>query len=210
MKVRSYQRFFALIFSGLAVIVFLLAGCNTPAENTPPGPPKPEIQMSAEQAIDQLTVMTHDSFAISEEILKEFETQNHIEVRFLKSGDTGTALNKAILAKDNPLADVFYGVDNTFLSRAVAEGIFDSYVSPLLASIPDLFELDPNHGALPVDYGDVCLNYDVAFLKERGIEPPQSLEDSDSPRIQEPACRPKSGNILAGARISADDHWLLW
>ena len=70
--------------------------------------------------------MTHDSFAISEEALAVFEKQNGVKVQFLKSGDTGTALNKAILAKDNPLADVFYGVDNTFLSRALDEGIFDS------------------------------------------------------------------------------------
>ena len=61
---------------------------------------------------------------------------NQIKVQFLKAGDTGTSLNKAILSKDNPLADVYYGVDNTFLSRALAEGIFEAYSSPLLEEIP--------------------------------------------------------------------------
>ncbi len=124
-----------------------------------------------------LTVMTHDSFSISEQVLNAFTETSGIEVRFLKSGDTGTAVNKAILAKDKPLADVFYGVDNTFLSRALEEGIFDNYESPLLADIPDHFELDPQYGALPVDYGDVCLNYDKTYFADNDLSPPENLED---------------------------------
>ena len=62
--------------------------------------------------------MTHDSFAVSEEVVQVFEQENGVKVTFLASGDTGAALNKAILTRDAPLADVFYGVDNTFLSRA--------------------------------------------------------------------------------------------
>ena len=90
-------------------------------------------------------------------------------MQFVKSGDTGTALNKAILSKGNPLADVFYGVDNTFLSRALVEGIFEAYESPLLEKIPDEFKLDPQHPALPVDYGDVCLNYDTSYFTEHDL-----------------------------------------
>jgi thiamine transport system substrate-binding protein len=124
-----------------------------------------------------LTVMTHDSFSISEQVLNAFTETSGIEVRFLKSGDTGTAVNKAILAKDKPLADVFYGVDNTFLSRALEEGIFENYESPLLTDIPDHFELDPQYGALPVDYGDVCLNYDKTYFADNDLSPPENLED---------------------------------
>jgi thiamine transport system substrate-binding protein len=131
-----------------------------------------------------LTVMTHDSFAVSEEVITGFETENNVTVQFLKAGDTGTALNKAILSKDNPLADVFYGVDNTFLSRALDEGIFQSYNAPTLARVPDEYKLDPSNRALPVDFGDVCLNYDKAFLEENGIAPPQSLEDLTRPEYQ--------------------------
>ena len=81
------------------------------------------------------------------------------------------------MARDNPLADVFYGVDNTFLSRALEEDIFEVYASPLLAEIPDAFKLDPQNRALPVDYGDVCLNYDVAYLADLRLKAPDSLED---------------------------------
>ena len=124
-----------------------------------------------------LTVMTHDSFSASEEVIAAFEAQYDVQIQFLKSGDTGTAVNRAVLARDNPLADVFYGVDNTFLSRALEEDIFEVYASPLLAEIPDAFKLDPENRALPVDYGDVCLNYDVAYLADLGLKAPDSLED---------------------------------
>jgi len=128
-----------------------------------------------------LKVMTHDSFAISESVLEEFEKKNNIQVQFIKSGDTGTALNKAILSKNNPLADVFYGVDNTFLSRALNEDIFEPYESPRLVEIGDEFKLDPQNRALPVDFGDVCLNYDIHYFDSVGIDPPESLNDLIEP-----------------------------
>src|SRR4030042_1631938 len=74
-----------------------------------------------------LTVMTHDSFSASESVITTFETENNVKVQFITSGDAGSALNKAILSKNNPIADLFYGVDNTFLSRALTEDIFERY-----------------------------------------------------------------------------------
>lgn len=128
-----------------------------------------------------LTVMTHDSFSVSEALVMEFEQANGVRLVFLPSGDTGAALNRAILSKNAPLADVFYGVDNTFLSRALQEDLFEPYDSPLLATIPDEFKLDPGNRALPVDYGDVCINYDKAYFAEKGLPLPESLEDLTDP-----------------------------
>ncbi len=124
-----------------------------------------------------LTVMTHDSFAVSEEVVAAFEKAQGVEVVFLASGDAGSALNKAVLTKDAPLADVFFGVDNTFLSRALDEGIFEAYEAPALAKIPAEFQLDASHRALPVDFGDVCINYDKAYFAEKGLDVPTDLED---------------------------------
>ncbi len=142
----------------LPLVAMLAAGC---------GPRVPRT----------LTVMTHDSFAVSEPVVAAFEAEHDVTVRFLASGDAGEAVNRAVLAAGNPLADVFYGVDNTFLSRALEAGIFEAYESPLLEKIPDAFELDSTHHALPVDYGDVCLNYDRAYFADRSLEPPGNLED---------------------------------
>ena len=142
----------------LLIITFSLGAC------APKGP-------------TELTVMTHDSFAVSEEVVQAFEGANNVKLTFLASGDSGAALNKAILSKDAPLADVFYGVDNTFLSRALEADIFETYQSPELANIPDDFKLDPENHLLPVDYGDVCINYDKAYFAGQNLQIPSTLED---------------------------------
>jgi len=176
------------------------------------------ISSACVSPIAVLTVMTHDSFSVSEEVVAAFETEHNAQLQFLKAGDTGTAVNKAVLAKDNPLADVFYGIDNTFLSRALEEDIFESYASPILAEIPETFKLDPDNRALPVDYGDVCLNYDVAFLNENAIDPPSSLEDLLDPSykgllvVQNPATSsPGLAFLLATiGHFGEDDYLNFW
>ncbi len=129
--------------------------------------------------------MTHDSFAATKPVIAAFESANNVKVQFIASGDAGTALNKAILAKDNPFADVFYGVDNTFLSRALSENIFQAYNSPILVDIPAQYKLDPQNRALPVDWGDVCLNYDIQYFSKNNLQPPQSLEDLLKPEYKD-------------------------
>jgi thiamine transport system substrate-binding protein len=125
--------------------------------------------------------MTHDSFAISEDVVTAFETANNVDVVFLQIGDAGTMLNKAILAKDAPLADVMFGVDNTFLSRALEADIFDAYQSPALNDVPAEFVLDSSFRVLPVDYGDVCINYDKKYFAENNLTVPTSFEDLVKP-----------------------------
>jgi thiamine transport system substrate-binding protein len=149
-----------IVFATALIFALFLTACS---QTTPEG--------------GTLTVMTHDSFAVSEDVMAAFNRETNIEIQFIEAGDTGTALNKAILSKNSPLADVFYGVDNTFISRALEENIFEPYASPILAEIPDKFKLDPQNRVLPVDFGDVCLNYDVDYFKKNKITPPQNLDD---------------------------------
>jgi thiamine transport system substrate-binding protein len=205
----------------LLILVFILAACSrapagtqAPVE-TPASAGTAPAEATAPTSERTLTVMTHDSFDVSEEVLTAFEQQNNIKVQILKSGDAGTALNKAILSRDKPLADVFYGVDNTFLSRVLSEGIYDSYASPGLADIPAEFKLDPQDSALPVDYGDVCLNYDKAYFQQKGIQPPQNLEDLLKPEykdlfvMENPATSsPGLAFLLATIGHFGADHYL--
>jgi len=164
------------LFVFVAVGLLLMTGCGG-------GPAAPAASPTAEPPAGPRTVrvMTHDSFDISEEVLAAFEAEHGAEVEILQAGDAGVTLNQAILSADNPLADVLYGVDNTLLSRALGAGIFEAYDSPLLDEIPDHLELDPQHRALPVDYGDVCLNYDKAWFAGQGLAPPAGLEDLVKP-----------------------------
>lgn len=157
----------------LIIAAALLAAC---------GPtPKPAVTPAATPT---LVVMTHDSFAITDKLVTQFEEQNHVKLSFVKSGDAGAALNQAILSKNAPRADVFYGVDNTLISRALSEDLFEPYNAPGLAKIPAEFKLDPQNRALPTDYGDICINYDKAYFAKKGLAAPQSLEDLTKPEYK--------------------------
>ena len=152
------------IISISVLILFSLTACSKSVE-----------VLDSQQPLKTLTVITHDSFSISEDLVIKFEQENNIRVSFLKSGDTGAALNRVILTQmsGTSAGDVFYGVDNTFLSRALENDIFEAYDSPLLGKIPAEFKLDTQLRALPVDYGDVCINYDKSWFALNDLAVPR-------------------------------------
>lgn len=148
------------------VLIALIGGCSFI------GSPSPS-------ASDRLLVMTHDSFDISPAVLETFETAHGVTVEIVKGGDAGVVVNQAILTKDAPLADVLYGVDNTFLSRALDAGIFEPYASPTLSDVPAELAAGTNGVVTPIDYGDVCLNLDKEAFAT--VPAPASLEDLIDP-----------------------------
>ncbi|MDQ7035148.1 MAG: thiamine ABC transporter substrate-binding protein [Anaerolineae bacterium] len=131
-----------------------------------------------------LILVTHDSFSVSEDVLANFEAATGITVEILRAGDGGQVVNQAILTAGNPLGDVLFGVDNTFLSRALNADIFIPYESPLLENVDEQFILDEAHRVTPIDYGDVCLNYDIAYFEENALPVPESLMDLTLPEYR--------------------------
>jgi thiamine transport system substrate-binding protein len=128
-----------------------------------------------------VTLVTHESFNVSDGVLARFTKQSGITVKVLRGGDAGSALNQAILTKDKPQGDVFYGVDNTFLSRALKEDLFAEHDAAGLPKVPVQFQLDAKHRVTPIDYGDVCVNYDKKYFAAKKLAPPQSYEDLAKP-----------------------------
>ncbi len=132
---------------------------------------------------ETLTLMTHDSFYLPDAVIEAFEAEHGVQLEVLASGDAGSMVNQAILTADRPLADVLYGIDNTFLSRALEAGIFEPYRSPALEAVPA--ELVARPGA-PRDahrHGDVCLNIDRVAFDEGDLPVPETLEDLLDPAL---------------------------
>jgi thiamine transport system substrate-binding protein len=165
------------------LIILLLVGvmplaCT--AKDTLPGP-------------EVLTILTHDSFDIGANVIAEFEAEFNSSVSIVKGGDAGEVINKSILTKGNPIADLLYGIDNTFLTRALEENIFMPYRSPLLDNIPPDYHLDPDHHVMPVNIGFVAINYDSEWLSAAGLVTPKYLLDLTEPEwtgllvVQNPA-----------------------
>ena len=84
--------------------------------------------------------MVYDSFPTADTsinaALDAFTADTGIDVEIVVAGDTGTMVSKAALTAGNPEGDVMWGVDNTFLSRAVADGVFEPYTAPITATFP--------------------------------------------------------------------------
>ncbi len=165
---------FLLLGLGVALLGFL--ACSTEEQN-------PEKKQRSQRPV--VTLMTHDSFSVSTEVVALFEEKYQARLVILKSGDAGEALNKAILSKNNPLADVFYGVDNTFLSRALKADMFVPYAPLNLEGVDPALRLDPENRLIPVDFGDVCLNYDILWFQEKNLAVPTMLEDLIRPEYRD-------------------------
>lgn len=131
----------------------------------------------AEPGSGSVTLITHDSFDVSRDVLRDFERASGIEVRIIPAGDAGQVVNRAILTAGAPEADVLFGVDDNLLHDALEAGVFTPYSSPRLDAVPDRYELDPEHHVTPIDRGDVCVNADGAWIAGRFGVPVETLED---------------------------------
>ncbi len=162
-----------IILLALVSAVAALGACARPTPVAPQGAPA------------ALVVVTHDSFAVSENVLREFETAHNVKVQILKAGDAGAALNQAILAgAANPPGDIFFGVDNTFLSRALQANLFQAYAPQGLDDIPAVYKHDAAARLNPMDFGYVCINYDKQWFKGKKLAPPQTLADLVKPEYK--------------------------
>jgi thiamine transport system substrate-binding protein len=123
-----------------------LAGCSAQSEAAP------------------LTVVVHDSVVITDAQLAEFKKETGIDVKLVKAGDAGAMTNKLILTKDQPIGDMFYGIDNTFIGAATAANILGDYS--------------------PVDFGDVCFNYDKTWFTNHEQAAPENIADLAKPEFR--------------------------
>jgi thiamine transport system substrate-binding protein len=182
----------------LAAATALLAGCT----GTPDGP---------------LRLLTHDSFDVSTVVLEAFTAETGIEVEVIPIGDAGSALNRVILTKDDPDGDLLFGIDSTFLTRALAEDLFLPHLAAGLGSVdPQLVPTDDR--VTPIDFGDVCVNYDKAWFDEAGIPMPTDLAALAAPEyagllaVQNPATSsPGLAFLLATIeRFGEDGAFAFW
>ena len=135
----------------LAASSLLLAGC---------------VAADNESVSTRVTLVAHDSFAISDESIAEFEQSSGFELEIIRAGDAGSLTNRLVLTKSSPIADVVFGIDNTFRGIADQNQIIDG----------DL---------IPVDFGDVCFNYDRLWFEERNQDPPTSWRDLTKPEFKD-------------------------
>lgn len=171
----------------------------------------------SEASPESITLLTHDSFALSDGVLETFTSETGVEVDLLQPGDAVEITNRALLTAGNPEADVLFGIDNNVLSRALEEDLFVAHEAEGLDGVPDELELDPEHRVTPIDIGDVCINYDVGYFEGRDLEPPADLDDLIDPAyegllvVENPSVStPGLAFMLATIARYGTDGWADW
>jgi thiamine transport system substrate-binding protein len=198
------------VLAALATIPFAVSGQPSAGDRQP----------------EPVTLVVYDSFLTEGthvEAIERFTAATGIDVELLVAGDTGTMVSKAVLTAGNPEGDVMWGIDNTYLSRVIDEDVFEPYEAAGLDAIaPELLDLVPGHEATPVDFGDVCVNYDIAWFAERDLIPPTDLDSLTDPEyadllvVENPASSsPGLAFLLATVAVFGDgadtagwvDYW---
>lgn len=151
----------------IGILAILAMGCSSSQTSN-----STESTDSTEGPVT-LTLLAHDSFTPTPGIFDAFTAATGITVEIVLSGDAGQLVTKAVLTSGNPEGDVLWGVDNTLLSRALEADVFSAYETPNTSFMDAALLRDiPGHEVTPVDSGDVCINYDIAWFKSRNITPP--------------------------------------
>jgi thiamine transport system substrate-binding protein len=185
--------------AALLVTIVLIAGCGDDAADGP------------------VRLITHDSFDVSIEVLEAFTAQTGIEVEIVPLGDAGSALNRVILTADDPEGDVLFGVDSTFLTRALDADLFLPYRAAGLEHV-DASLLPGDDRVTPISFGDVCVNYDIAWFADAGLAVPADLAALADPAyagllaVQNPATSSPGLAFLLGTieRLGEDEAFAFW
>ncbi len=138
------------------------------------------------EAQQTLTVYAYDSFTgdwgPGPIIVPQFEEKTGIKVNLVSAGSGVEMVQKAILEKDRPVADVVVGISDDMAVKALASGLFEAYDSPVLANIPQFLEFDGSKRLLPFDYGNFAFVYDTEKINP--ADAPKSLEDLTDPKYK--------------------------
>jgi len=176
----------------LAVLALVGAACSSPADDAArsggaaavgPAVSTPEGGRFPDGTTVRL--LAHDSFAMSEQVLDQFTQATNAKVEVVLGGDAAVMVNQAVLTAGNPQADVLFGIDDNLLGRAFAADLFVPYASTGLADVLATVARDPENRVTPIDYGDVCINYDRAWFRDRGLPVPTTFEALADPAYKD-------------------------
>ncbi|MEY2422553.1 MAG: thiamine transport system substrate-binding protein [Acidimicrobiaceae bacterium] len=189
----------------LFVVTFVACGSDSTDTSG-----RPSTSASAGPPAQTITVVAHDSFAVSDSVLKKFTDRTGITVELVKGGDAGAVVNQAILTKDHPQGDVLYGIDNTLLSKGLDNGLFEPYTSTELGAIDSSFDLDAGqHRVTPIDESDVCLNFDKRVVAPTSLDDLKNAEFKDKVVVENPATSSTGLAFLVTTVAKyGEDHYL--
>ena len=159
---------------------------------------------------ESVNLVVYDAFLAPEGAFEKFYQDTGITVNILTTADTGTMVSQAVLTSGDPVGDVMFGVDNTFLCRALIGDIFIPYTPSTWDQLDDTLKLDPHRRVTPVDYGDICVNFWIDAVSEvpYSIEQLRNENFKNEFVTQNPeTSAPGMGILLASIALYGEEGW---
>lgn len=181
-----------------------LAGCSV-ADQAP--------DTNGDDAEAAVTIMTHDSFNVDEDLVSAFEEDTGYRVTTTSPGDAGAVLNQLILQQDNPTVDGVYGIDNYSAETLLAEDILTTHDVDLGTAEKFVLESDTDGQLAPIDHGQVCVNMDNEWFDDEDLAPPETLADLTDPDYEglfvttDPTTSSPGLAFLVATIAEYDDGW---
>lgn len=140
---------------------------------------------SAEETTPSVTIMTHDSFNVPEELVTAFEEESGYNVTTTSPGDAVAVLNQLVLQQDTPTVDVVYGIDNYSAPTLLDEDMLIAHNAELGSAEEYRMDADTQNVLAPIDHGQVCVNIDNEWFDDAGLTPPETLDDLTDPAYED-------------------------
>ena len=191
----AYVRAAARVTGALAALS--LAGCSlaTSGQEDDRGT-EPQGQ-AGDGTGGTVVLATHESFALPKKLIRQFEDESGYTLEVRAAGDAGTLATKLSLTADNPIADAAYGIDNTFASRPLGEGVFAEFAPT--TTPPATYALaDGGDRLVPIDSASVCVNVDSAWFEAEQLDPPETLADLADPAYRDLLVTPGASTSSVG------------
>ena len=197
--------------ASLSVAALVLTACGSDSTSNSADATDSKDAASGPRTVQ---LLTHDSFALSEDVIAEFEESSGITLELVSGGDAGSMVAGAILAAGAPTADVIFGVDNTLVTRALEADVFEPYTAADTDALrPALADQTFEGRVTPIDFGDVCINIDDTWFEAAGITPPTTLDDLADPQyadllvVQDPGTSSPGLAFLLSTVSRYDEGW---
>ena len=158
----------------LTAAALTLTGCSV-ADQAPD---------ATQDASETVTVMTHDSFNMPEELVTAFEQDTGYTLTTTSPGDAGAVVNQLILQQDNPTVDAVYGIDNYSAPTLLDENMLVAHDLELGSAADYTVAADTEGHLAPIDHGQVCVNVHHEWFDEAQLAPPETLADLTDPAYE--------------------------
>ena len=125
----------------------------------------------------ELLIYTYDSFnskwGPGPIVFKRFEKICDCNLKVVSSGDSGKVLNRVILEKTNPKADILLGLNNSDIEKSFIYDLWEPYISKNLERVPVDLRLDKKNRVTPFDFGFIAFVYDSQKINK----PPRNFNE---------------------------------